>query len=87
VSPDKIKKIYEGWLLEKAKLVFKDKIDEYSKKLGVKVDRITIKHLKNRWGSMTIQGSVNLNVNLLKAPLDVVDYISFTIEHKFPQLT
>jgi predicted metal-dependent hydrolase len=62
-------------LLQKAKLVFKDKIDEYSKNLGVKVDRITIKHLKNRWGSMTRTGSINLNVNLLKAPHDVVDYI------------
>jgi hypothetical protein len=46
-----------------------------AKKVGVKVERITIKHLKNRWGSMTKQGSINLNVNLLKAPEDVIDYI------------
>jgi Protein of unknown function DUF45 len=29
---------------------------------------------KNRWGSMTKQGSINLNINLLKAPEDVIDY-------------
>ncbi|MFL6419521.1 MAG: M48 family metallopeptidase [Nitrososphaeraceae archaeon] len=46
-----------------------------AKKVGVKVERITIKHLKNRWGSMTKQGSINLNVNLVKAPEDIIDYI------------
>jgi predicted metal-dependent hydrolase len=74
-SPAKIKRIYEDWLVEKAKSVFKHKVDEYSKKVGVKVDRTTIKQLKNRWGSMTRQGSINLNVNLLKAPEDVIEYI------------
>ena len=45
-SPAKIKKIYENWLVEKAKSVFKHKVDEYSKKVRVKVETITIKHLK-----------------------------------------
>jgi predicted metal-dependent hydrolase len=71
----KIKKLYEDWLIETAELVFKHKVDEYSKKLGVKVKKIIIKNLKNRWGSMTKEGSINLNVNLLKGPQDVLDYI------------
>ncbi len=74
-SPTTIKKIYEDWLLEEAKSVFKHKVDEYSKKLGVNIERIVIKNLKNRWGSMTKEGVINLNVNLLKAPEDVIDYI------------
>jgi hypothetical protein len=39
------------------------------------VKSIAIKHLKNRWGSMTKEGSISLNINLLKAPEDVIDYI------------
>jgi predicted metal-dependent hydrolase len=74
-SPAKIKCLYEDWLMEKAKSTFKHKVDEYSKKLGVKVESITIKHLRNRWGSITKHGSINLNINLLKAPEDVIDYI------------
>jgi predicted metal-dependent hydrolase len=70
-----IKKLYEGWLIEKAKSVFKHKVEEYSKKLGVKVEAIVIKRLKDRWGSMTKEGSINLNVNLLKAPEDIIGYI------------
>jgi predicted metal-dependent hydrolase len=62
-------------LVEKAKSVFRLKVDEYSTKLGVKVESITIKHLKNRWGSTTKQGSISLNINLLKAPEDIIDYI------------
>jgi hypothetical protein len=31
-----IKKLYEEWLIEKAKSVFKRKIDEYSKNLVLK---------------------------------------------------
>ena len=61
--------------MKKGKSAFKQKVEEYSKKLGVKVESITIKQLKNRWGSMTKQGSINLNINLLKAPEDVIDYI------------
>ena len=71
----KIKKLYEDWLMENAQSIFKDKVDEYSKELGVKVERIVLKQLKNRWGSRTKNGSINLNVNILKAPEDVIDYI------------
>jgi predicted metal-dependent hydrolase len=45
------------------------------KKVGVRIEKIVIKHLKNRLGSMRKQGSINLNVNLLKASEDVIDYI------------
>ncbi len=74
-SPNEIKKIYEDWLVEKAKPIFKHKVHIYSKKVGVRVGKIVIKNLKNRWGSMAKEGSINLNVNLLKAPEDIIDYI------------
>jgi predicted metal-dependent hydrolase len=34
-----------------------------------------MKNLRNRWGSLTKQGVINLNLNLIKAPEDVIDYI------------
>jgi len=34
-----------------------------------------VKPLKTRWGSATKKGVVNLNLHLLKAPKDVIDYI------------
>jgi predicted metal-dependent hydrolase len=39
------------------------------------VKRIAIKNLRNRWGSLTKNGVLNLNLNLVKAPEDVIDYV------------
>lgn len=70
-----LRKLYEDWMKEKAADIFEEKIKRYSVKLGVRVKRIAIKNLKNRWGSLTNKGTINLNVNLIKAPEGVVDYI------------
>jgi predicted metal-dependent hydrolase len=51
------------------------KVQTYSKRLGVEVKRIIIKSHRNRWGSLTKNGNIHLNFNLLKAPEDVIDYI------------
>jgi predicted metal-dependent hydrolase len=56
-------------IIEEIELIARDRF-HFSK-----VESIAIKHLKNRWGSMTKEGSINLNVNLLKSPEDVIDYI------------
>jgi predicted metal-dependent hydrolase len=40
-----------------------------------KPKKIGIKKLKNRWGSLTPSGTINLNVNLLKTPSDIIDYM------------
>jgi predicted metal-dependent hydrolase len=59
-----------------ARTIFKDKVEETSSKLGIdKSKKIGIKKLKNRWGSPTPSGAINLNMNLLKAPSDIIDYI------------
>jgi predicted metal-dependent hydrolase len=34
-----------------------------------------MKNLRNRWGSLKKNGVLNLNLNLVKAPEDVIDYI------------
>ena len=70
-----LKKLYENWLTGTAQGVFEDKVEKYSKRIGVRVKRIAIKNLRNRWGSLIKKGVLNLNLNLVKAPEDVIDYI------------
>jgi predicted metal-dependent hydrolase len=72
-----IERLYEHWLVKTARPIFMDKVKSYSEKLGIpKPEKISIKKLKNRWGSMSKNGrTINLNVNLLKASEDVIDYI------------
>lgn len=70
-----VKTLYENWLMDNAHHILKDKIEVYSHKLGVMTTRTSIKSLKNRWGSLTKDGVINININLLKAPEDVIDYM------------
>src|SRR5215204_1609982 len=75
VSKNILKKLYENWIAKNAQDIFEDKVKKYSKKLGVRVKPIIIKNLRNRWGSLTKGGIINLNINMIKAPEDVIDYI------------
>ena len=71
----RVKLLYEKWIAEESKNLFEAKVSEFSKKIGVTPSKIVIKNLKNRWGSATKEGKVNLNYNLIKAPENVIDYI------------
>lgn len=76
-SKKKIKSLYEEWLMQRSESILGKKVDYYSKQLEVQPSQIIIKNLKNRWGSTTKYGIINLNVNLVKASEDVIDYIVF----------
>lgn len=53
----------------------KKRMNFYSEKLGIYPQKIVFKKLKSKWGSATRDNVINLNVNLLKAPKDVIDYV------------
>lgn len=73
----RIKLLYEKWIRKQSRDIFKEKVLEFSKVIEVTPPKIIIKDLKNRWGSATEKGIINLNVNLVKAPEDIIDYIIF----------
>ena len=60
----RVKLLYEKWIAKESKIIFKEKVSEFSKKIGVTPSKIIIKNLKNRWGSATKKGKINLNYNL-----------------------
>ena len=72
---DKIKLLYYDWLVYQADGIFKEKVNGFTKIVDVTYDKLVIKNLKNRWGSITKNKIINLNVNLIKAPEDIIDYI------------
>jgi len=74
-SSNEIRKLYENWLHHKAKIIFKERVHVLSKIIGMKPNNIVIKNLKNRWASITNNGDININVNLVKAPPEIIDYI------------
>ncbi|HVE37623.1 MAG TPA: YgjP-like metallopeptidase domain-containing protein [Nitrososphaeraceae archaeon] len=74
-SIDEIKLLYENWLYHKANIIFKEKVHILSRAIGVKANKVVIKNLKNRWASITKTNEINLNINLIKAPPEIIEYI------------
>ena len=74
-TKSQIKSMYQEWLKSKAETYFAKLIKKYSDRIGVKPRKIIIKNLKDRWGSTTQKGEINLNSNLMKAPIPVISYV------------
>jgi len=70
-----VKSLYENWILEQGKVIFEMKKKEFSKSIRVHPRKISVKNLKNRWGSLSKNGTIILNVNLIKIPEKIIDYI------------
>lgn len=75
VKRNRVKSIYEKWLFSTSPTIFNRFIEKYSDLLNVRPKKILIKNLKSRWGSTTFKGTINLNVNLIKSPIEVIEYV------------
>lgn len=70
-----IKAQYQTYLEKRAKALFPKLVQELARKVGITPAKINIKQLKDRWGSATLSGEINLNSNLMKAPRNVIKYV------------
>jgi len=75
LSKNKIKKIYNDWLITKFTPYLEKKISLFSRILNVKPKGFQIKNLKSKWGSATTSGQIHLNLQLLKTPKKIIDYM------------
>ncbi len=62
-------------LTDRAREVFTRKVQYYAAIIGVDWNRITIRNQKSRWGSCSQKGNLNFNVALMRAPIEVLDYV------------
>ena len=49
--------------------------DRFAKAEEVVPKTVSIRALKQRWGSMTLAGQLILNQRLVEAPVDAIDYV------------
>jgi predicted metal-dependent hydrolase len=54
-----------------------ERLDELCKRNGFKYNRVFVKNQKTRWGSCSDKNNVNLNVNLVRLPNELIDYVIF----------
>lgn len=63
------------WYRAQAARVFQERLEFFSRRMGVKYKEFRIKELKSKWGSCSSKGNINLNWKLALAPLNVLDYV------------
>lgn len=72
------------WYKFNAKQIFIERVEKYSKMIGVKYNEIKISNAKTRWGSCSSNNSLNLAWRLILCPLSVIDYV---IVHELSHIT
>ena len=62
-------------LSDKATEVIPERVEHFSRLLGVSYGRITVRNQLTRWGSCSSKGNLNFNCLLMLAPPEVLDAI------------
>ncbi|MBT6646537.1 MAG: M48 family metallopeptidase [Thaumarchaeota archaeon] len=71
----KVQKLFKEWLKLHAQKIIERKTTVHAKKIGVKYEKIIIKDHKERWGSVSKNKSLNINLSILCAPSKIINYV------------
>ena len=67
--------VLNQWYHQKIKRILEDYLEKYTKLMGIYPKKIKIKPLKSAWGICYSSGTITFNLNLIKVPLDVIEYL------------
>jgi predicted metal-dependent hydrolase len=73
-----IKAMMDKWYMAIAKIKFQESFDRCWESMKKSIDckpDMKIRHMKTRWGSISKTGTMTLNINLIKAPRNCIDYV------------
>jgi predicted metal-dependent hydrolase len=75
---ERIKALLLGWYAEKAKSRYQESFDRcwpaFDKLLPAK-PRLQVRRMRKRWGSLSRNGLLTLNTDLVRAPRECIDYV------------
>lgn len=54
---------------------FKDRVNHFTDKIGVKASHVTVRRMKYKWASCSTKGNFTFNEELLAMPKDLGDYV------------
>lgn len=73
-----VKQLLENWYRKRAHVVFEERLRFWHPRLArydVPYPELVVRKMKSRWGSCTGEGKVTLNLALIQAPKDCIDYV------------
>jgi predicted metal-dependent hydrolase len=65
----------EHWLKVQATKLINDKVNIFSRQMGLIYNRVVIRDQRSRWGSCSCLKNLNFNWRLIMAPEPVLDYV------------
>lgn len=76
-SPDVIKRVLDSWYRKQAQGIFMARLEALALPLGIEPDTLTLKirKMRRRWGSCRKNGQITLNLELIKAPIECLDFV------------
>jgi predicted metal-dependent hydrolase len=93
-SPERVKSLLEGWYRAHAKAVFGERLHvchQRAAREGIQLPVLQIRKMVSRWGSYSAAGRITLNLALIKAPKECIDYVilhelcHFRVKHHGPR--
>ena len=69
------KSVFEHWYRQQARKIISERVNIYANGYGFQYQGIKITSAQTRWGSCSINGSLNFSWRLILAPLKQVDYV------------
>ena len=73
------KRLLDQWYTDKARAKFIERIEtclqRFPRPALVTPSRLTIRYMRKRWGSMSDGNRLLLNLRLVQAPVDAIDYV------------
>jgi predicted metal-dependent hydrolase len=77
-SPEQVKKLLERWYLEKAKIKFAETLERCIpdfQRMALPAPSLNIRKMNSRWGSLSTRNTLTLNVDLIRAPRECIEYV------------
>lgn len=77
-EPDRVRAILEAWYREKAGERLSERFEicwQLFSQRHVVPPRMQVRRMRSRWGSLSPSGTLTLNLDLVRAPRDCIDYV------------
>ena len=75
ITPERIERRVTGWYRQQALALFLQRVAHFAPQLNVAPLTVKLSTAKTQWGSCTRGGVVRLNLQLIRLPLYLIDYV------------
>jgi predicted metal-dependent hydrolase len=75
VVQDAIREGIDKAMRIEAKRVLPEKVTRFARQYNFSVNKVFVKNLKSRWGSCSSVNNINLNLQLMRLPECLIDYV------------